>query len=278
MLKKEIKKVVFKVKKVKVNEEEVQGIVYPIFKKDYFKEVPYFDDNVVMLKTLDGRELEIRFKEDIFKQTKISNANIKLKIELAIENLKEIYKKQLKIITLQENIKSMNKEIENLKETSDRRILESVVLSGKIPQEQFLSEIKNEKVRTKYQDMNSYVSVISNGNKITGIRIEQEKEAQKYANEGSYDFLFEEYDGNLFVDDELLEDSKDLKKIIKENMLTLGKSFKINGCILEESDEAEVGDKRTVYVSHIIKVKFKKEREFNQESLDYIKSIIKKFK
>lgn len=274
MKNKEIKKIMFKVKKVRIAGEEVQGIVYPLL-NEYLK-IPNFDEETVNFKTLDGRTLRLDITEE-FKNTKITNPNVKAKVELAIENLKDMYKKQKRIISLSQEIDSLLKNTEKSSNKVTKMINESILISGKIPQKDFKSAIEKEKFKTRKSNVYSNVYLLSQGTKVTGITLEQEAQIGKYLHEGAYNFLYEEYDGSLFISDDFIE-SSDFKDILTKNMYCLPKDFKIDGCTIKEYDDAEIGDKNILWVSHYFKIEFKKAREFDKETLKLLKSIIKKFK
>lgn len=275
MLNAEIKKIIFKVKKVKtLNGEEVQGIVYPAFDK-YLND---FSEEKVNFKTLDGRDLNLRLSiTEKFKTTKITNADVKAKVELAIESLKEIYKAQKKIISLSKEINLLTDNVEKFSNKATKMINESIIISGKIPQKDFENEIEKEKISTRRSNVYSNVYLMHEGTKVTGLKLEQEAEIGKYLNESSYDFLYTEYDGCLMIECNFNE-SKDFKNILNKHIYFLPKNLKIDGCTISEYDDAQIGDKNILFVSHYFEIKFKKPRDFDKETLKLLKSIIKKFK
>ena len=117
------------------------------------------------------------------------------------------------------------------------------------------------------------ITLNSIGSIVTGFKLEKVHELGKWLDEGSYDFIYLEYDDNVCIL-ENLDKSKDFKNIKNEHFSNV-KNCKVNGATLTSIYDAEGGgDKRSAYAYHTIRVAFPKNLEKTTENLSKIADTI----
>lgn len=276
MFNKEIEKYLFRVKKINLEGEQYQGIAIPIFRRNCY----FFEEYQVYFITLTGKVIILNLQETLLKNTQIKDSLVREKTNKIIQNYKKVYKEQL--LVAKENTKlnnviaNMKKiELNNQKETKNL-FREISNLKGFMMESDFLELIKKLNFETKNHTVSSKIRTIryNNSNNILGFNIIQTWESEKHISEDDYDFLYKEYDGQLFIEHEWLEKSKSLREIKDNNFRILNKNVKIKKCTVQSGIDVNVGDKNTIEIKYVIMVRFDNPKEFRQETLNYIEEII----
>lgn len=274
---KEMKKVdFFKVKKIKRGNDEFLGVVIP--KIDVYRDYK-MDKERVYLVTLAGEKLNVSLKYEDLKPTRICNKKIKKQVDLLIKNLKVIYEEEKKLSKkYSEFIKEKEKFDKKVEKLDNNAIIEKInKIKGVFSIDVFKSKCDEFEEQIKHKK-NTYIEMFLDmkNDYISGFTICQIWESGKYPRISDYPFLEEEYDRALFVNSYFLATSKEGIKI-KNNFKLINDKFKIKDCKIKTDYHGEVGDKDIIYIMYDVDFKFKKARKLNQETLDYIKSIIEYF-
>lgn len=115
--------------------------------------------------------------------------------------------------------------------------------------------------------------------KIKALTLTKEYFLGKYLNEDAYDFLYEEYDGELMSYDDMIEkdESEDFRRIKRENFKKVSTNKMGNHTIVEEF-YVNTGDKRSAYIDHRVSLYLENPIELKESNIDDVKALRKAFK
>lgn len=280
----EVKKNLFKIKKVIVNNKDWKGNITSV--TEYIGVVrPYFDNNsktfnteYVSVVSLDGDMNAFRVENVEFKTTRITNEKVKKEAEKLIEYCKSNHKLQLEEEKLYKEFTSKKnklKEKGNKKKEELRNIFNGIEKAkGFISVEDFIKKISkdisldlesgykpssyhiDEKFYgTKIKDYTLSIGFIKE--KISRVILSCEYDISRWTSPDNYDFIYEEYDRTYHIDN--LDKSKDFEKLKKQYFSDcIAKTFK-NG--VTQSFDASIGDKDILSISRTIQMPLKLERK-----------------
>lgn len=273
-----IKNLYFKVKKIELKEGGSRiGVLVPLLNDNsntWFNPSVSFDDKKLKAILSDGTTMIVSADSNAIKATRITDENIKKIIDEIVETAKKNYKVEAEFEkSFNEYIKK-TKEFKEMQKTIEGSLIDSsnklAKASGFINGEEFL------------KTLNSKLSGASKGYSITldtvgaivkGFKLEKIYELGHWLNEGSYDFIYLEYDDNVCIL-ENLEKSKDFNDIKRKNFSDI-KDCNVNGATLKSIYGAEGGgDKRSACAYHTIKVTFPKSLEKTSENISKIADTI----
>lgn len=264
----EIKKNLFKVKKVKINGEEIQGVVAPLF-NSYRCE---FKCNEFKFIT-GNRCYELHSSYYPIKTTKVGNEKLKKIYEDIIVEEKKGYKLYLDIIKLEEQKKKISDKVHKSYSKTQLLMNKVVKVQGFITKDEFFTQFKDI-INKTYKGYTLEFDIKSN--KLVDIKLSKEVELGRWIKEHEYDFLFEEYDSTLHVNHDYLRKSESMKAIIKEHFRTIADK-KIDKYNISQYYDAGIGDKRTLYVEHNVNIAIKKPIELKKSNMKEIKDIVREF-
>lgn len=273
-----IKDLYFKVKKIELKEGGTRiGVLVPLLNdrsNDWFNPTVSFDEIKLKAILSDGNSMIISAGSKSMKNTRITDEKTKKIIDEIIETAKKGYKNELEFEkAFNDYRKKLNKfkEKETSINNSFRKISNKWTKnSGYIDSNTFLEKI-NKMITLSTKGYSITLNTI--GSIVTGFKLEKVHDLGKWLKDGSYDFVYLEYDDNVCIL-ENLEKSKDFQNI-KNKYFSNVKDCKVNGATLTSVYDAEGGgDKRSASAYHTIKVTFPKHLEKRSENLSKIADTI----
>lgn len=280
----EVKKNLFKVKKVIVNNKDWKGNTTSI--TEYIGVVrPYFDNNsktfntdYVSVVSLDGEAHVFRVENVEFKTTRITNEKVRKETEKLIEYCKSNHKLQLEEEKLYKEFASKKNKLKEKvykKEEEVKKIFTRIEKAkGFISIEDFIEKLSKDlslDLNCGYKPNSYYMNEQFYGMKIKGytlsigfikekisrVVLSCEYDVSRWTSPGDYDFIYEEYDRTLHIDN--LDGSKDFEKLKNKYFPNCtSKTFK-NG--VTQSFEAGIGDKDILSISRTLRMPLDLERK-----------------
>lgn len=273
-----IKDLYFKVKKIEVMSGVSRiGVLAPIFEDNsqrWMNPTVSFNETKLNAILSDGTSMIVSAGSKTLKNTRITDEKTKGIIDEIIEIEKKKYKNNLYFIKAfndyHKAIELYNNTKTSLNNSSTIASTKWAKDSGYLEGENFLREINN---LIKNPTKGYSIELTTVGSLVTGFKLEKEHDLGKWLNNGSYDFIYLEYDDNVMID-ENIEDSKDFKEI-KRKYFSDVKSGKVNGATLVSNYDADGGgDKRSAVAYHTITIDFPKHIEKTSENLAKIADTI----
>lgn len=280
----EIKKNLFKIKKIVVSRKDWQGNVTSV--TEYIGVArPYFDvnsstfnSNYVSVVSLDGTVDVFKVEDIIFKTTRITNEKIKKESEKLIDYCKSNYQLQLEEEKLYKDFRSKRDKLneKSVKKNGElnkifRRIEKA---KGFISIEDFIEKLNKDlsiDLKSGYNPSSYHINEKFYGLKIQGytlsigfikenisrLVLSYEQDISRWTSAGAYDFIYEEYDRTLHIDN--LDNSEDFEKLKKQYFNKyLKQSYKYG---VEQSFDVYIGDKDTLSIGRTLKMSLQLERK-----------------
>lgn len=158
--------------------------------------------------------------------------------------LKQLYKQFIEKEKLQQEIKKMESDLRDKRNEFDTHLDVLKKLSGEFQVQDIAKEFRSIRSYSTNPDKRTFSFYV-------------EKDIARYANSDGYDFLSEEYDGTVYIDDHEGCIKRYGLTISKSEIETLKKQLK-HTTLDGVRDGCEVGDKRTVSVNKIFDFTIKK--------------------
>lgn len=263
-----VKKNLFKVKKIKIRDQFIQGVVLPFF--DHYNS--RFDDGRVVFLTNNGTRYEFGIERYEIMTTKVTNEKLKKVYDNIILEEKKKYKLYLEIIKLKESQKKVELQINKIDDKTKKLSNDIIKAQGFICECDFRN-ILHKEINGLNNDY--IIDVDINSKKIININLRKNVELERWVKASEYDFLYEEYDGNILAVDDL-ENSRHLKSLSDKYFNKINVK-KIGNYTIDGKLEPYVGDKRTLYLMHIIDMNLKKGIELKKENIKDIMKLIGDF-
>lgn len=177
----------------------------------------------------------------IKKEDKVTSTKLKTEVRDALKNAYKQYKDKKE---LEEEIKKMERALREKKQELDEG----------------LKKIKEVSDEFTIRDLaNNFYNIKSYSTNPANPRFDfyLKKEVEKYARPEDYSFLYREYDGNIFIDNNEACIKRYGLKVPKPQIEHLKKQLK-HTKLENVSDDCSIGDKSTLYVSKVFEFAIKK--------------------
>lgn len=220
----------------------------------------------------DIEEMDSQFMTEVISVTCIRMNGRTETLRMSKDKEAKIYKfKRGEKTIVKKILTKMRKQREKLEELQKKVEAEElkVMELGKVSMKEYVEFAKEQKVFEKLPIENLLkkynVDLSISGTNPEKLELHLSKETEKYQNEDSYPFLYEEYDLSLHIHENIFEEV--VKVSLEEKMLDkIQKVVNENKMTMEIKTFGDVGDKNYVSFNMVIKIGFK--NKFNWEKFE----------